>query len=128
DHDSLDIFQQQFEFLQAACIPLPKMHMLKAIAGTELRTRLEGDGRVVNVKLSESAGSDDYLDAAIHTNILPKRMSRAELMSGYMWLVGKVFDWENFEARISGFVDNVQRPPRLETKRSDDGTASHLRR
>jgi radical SAM superfamily enzyme YgiQ (UPF0313 family) len=33
DHDTQATFDEQFNFLQEACIPLPKMHMLKAIAG-----------------------------------------------------------------------------------------------
>jgi Radical SAM superfamily/Domain of unknown function (DUF4070) len=127
DHDSTAIFQEQFDFLQAACIPLPKMHMLKAIAGTELRTRLEVDGRVVNVRLPHSGTSDDYLDAAVHTNILPALMSREELMTGYIWLLEEIFDWENFENRIAGFVDNVSRKPLRSADANKDRTATHVR-
>lgn len=127
DHDTRTIFEEQFEFLQAAQIPLPKMHMLKAIAGTELHDRLHAAGRVIEVAMPQSGGSQEYLDAAIHTNILPVGMTREELMNGYLWLVEKVFAWENFEARVNGFVDGVSRQPRTGRHGPTAGTASYLR-
>ncbi|WP_197054289.1 B12-binding domain-containing radical SAM protein [Sphingomonas sp. 37zxx] len=127
DHDTPTIFQEQFEFLQAAQIPLPKMHMLKAIAGTELYDRLHAVGRVIDVAMPHSGGSQEYLDAAVHTNILPVGMTREELMNGYLWLVEKIFAWENFEERVNGFVDGVSRQPQVSWSAPSKGTANYLR-
>jgi radical SAM superfamily enzyme YgiQ (UPF0313 family) len=127
DHDTPSIFQEQFDFIQDSCIPLPKMHMLKAIAGTELRDRMENAGRVIHVPSAADGPSDDYLDAQIHTNILPMRMTRTQLMTGYLWLLERVFSWTNFETRVGGFVDNVTRVPRVRQEDPKTGTAAYLR-
>lgn len=126
DHDTVATFDEQFAFLQDSCIPLPKMHMLKAIPGTELHARLMAEGRVVDRATIADGGSADYLDAAVHSNILPVGMSRIELMAGYLDLVERIFDWENFARRTAGFVANVARPPRPAVERPDQRRVSGL--
>jgi radical SAM superfamily enzyme YgiQ (UPF0313 family) len=111
DHDTPDVFDRQFEFLQESFIPLPKIHMLKAIEGTELKTRMVGEGRVLDMNRLYRSGSAEYLDAHLYTNILPKKMSRRELLLGYLDLIERIFDWDNFEVRMKGFVTNVKRRP-----------------
>ncbi|WP_448203915.1 B12-binding domain-containing radical SAM protein [Azospirillum sp. sgz302134] len=126
DHDTVDTFDLQFEFLQQSCIPIPRMHMLKAIAGTELRERLVRDGRVLDIaKLTGDTGH--YLDANVHCNILPAGMSRVELLSGYLRLVERIFDWTNFEERMYGFIDNVTRPPQVPERVSAASAAEGLK-
>jgi radical SAM superfamily enzyme YgiQ (UPF0313 family) len=127
DHDTTATFDDVFTFLQAACIPLPKMHMLKAIPGTELHARLSAEGRVINSAGIGSGGSAEYLDAGVHTNILPGRMSRVELMQGYDRLLARIWDWGNFEQRVTGFVRRVERPPRLPIEAPGTGHAAYLR-
>jgi radical SAM superfamily enzyme YgiQ (UPF0313 family) len=127
DHDTPDAFDMQFEFLQETFIPVPKMHMLKAIAGTELRTRMIGEGRVLNMnELYRSSGAE-YLDAHIYTNILPKRMTRTQLALGYLGLIERIFDWDNFEERMKGFVGNVKRQPNLPTENATAGVVASLK-
>jgi len=87
------------------------MHMLKAIRGTDLWKRLMKEGRVVEV--DQLYGSTMGVDPQHSTNVIPKGMTRVELLSGYMDLVERVFAWENFEARIKGFVANIQRQPKV---------------
>jgi radical SAM superfamily enzyme YgiQ (UPF0313 family) len=111
DSDTPDIFDLQFEFLQEACIPFPRPHMLKAIRGTDLWTRLSKEGRVVEV--DKLYGNTMGIDPQHTTNIIPKGMSRVELLTGYMKLVERIFDWENFEARIKGFISNIKRRPNV---------------
>jgi radical SAM superfamily enzyme YgiQ (UPF0313 family) len=127
DHDTTATFETVFDFLQEACIPLPKMHMLKAIPGTELHARLSAAGRVISTSGIGSGGSAEYLDAGVHTNILPERMSRVELMQGYDWLLGRIWDWTSFEQRVTGFVSKVQRAPRLPVEAPGTGHAAYLR-
>lgn len=126
DHDSPATFDEQFEFLQKACIPLPKMHMLKATSGTELHARLLAEGRVIDMSKVMGGGSADYLDAAINTNIIPKGMTRVELLTGYLGLIERIFNWDNFEQRVTGFVANVKRQPKPRTKESETGLAASL--
>jgi radical SAM superfamily enzyme YgiQ (UPF0313 family) len=111
DSDTLDIFDQQVDFLQEACIPFPRPHMLKAIHGTDLWKRLKAEGRVI--EFDEIYGSTMKFDAQSMTNIIPKQMTRIQLLSGYMNMVERIFDWDNFEARIKGFVSNVKRQPKF---------------
>ena len=127
DHDTPDVFDRQFEFLQEAFIPIPKIHMLKAIDGTELRTRMVGEGRVLDMNRLYRSGSAEYLDAHIYTNILPRKMTRRELLLGYLDLVERIFDWDNFEARMKGFVGNVRRQPNLPPEDPNSGIVGNLR-
>jgi radical SAM superfamily enzyme YgiQ (UPF0313 family) len=127
DHDTPDVFDRQFEFLQESCMPLPKMHMLKAIAGTELRTRMIKDERVLDMNQLYHSGSAEYLDANLYTNILPKRMTRKELLLGYLGLVERVVNWDNFEARMKGFIGNIKRQPNLRFEDPNSGIAGSLK-
>jgi radical SAM superfamily enzyme YgiQ (UPF0313 family) len=104
DHDTPDIFDEHFEFLQQACIPHPQVHILKAIDGTELLERFRNEGRILDYG-TELFQPD--LHPQLKTNIIPKRMTRAELLSGYLSLKEKLFDWDNFAARMKGFILNL---------------------
>ena len=104
DHDTTDIFEEHFEFLQMACIPHPQVHILKAIDGTELLERFRREGRILDYG-TELFQPD--LHPQLKTNIIPKRMTRAELLSGYLGLKEKLFDWDNFAARMKGFMLNL---------------------
>jgi radical SAM superfamily enzyme YgiQ (UPF0313 family) len=113
DHDTTSIFDEQFEFLQEACIPMPTIGMLCAPMGTRLRDRMLAEGRLL-------AGDDDpirrpnaerFLMPTANTNIIPAGMSRIELFQGYLGLHERIRDWGNFSARMKGFVSNMKRPP-----------------
>lgn len=104
DHDDTDIFDIQYDFIQKACIPSLAVNMLKAPLGTRLWTRLRQEGRVVSlVKVKDQLGHPRS-----YTNIIPKRMSRVELMNGYRYLLEKVYSWESFSERIKGFISHVR--------------------
>ena len=111
DHDTTAIFDEMFEFLQESNMPLPRPHMLKAIPGTELHKRLVGQNRVIDSRAITGAVASEYLDAVVYSNVVPAGMSRAELVAGYGELVRKIFDWDNFSARLLGFVEGVTREP-----------------
>jgi radical SAM superfamily enzyme YgiQ (UPF0313 family) len=113
DHDGLDIFDRQFEFSQEACLPTPLAHMLKAPVGTKLWVRLHKEGRVVQFWQD---GAKPLGDTRAWTNILPKQMTRKELMSGYLGLVERLRDWHNFEARVKGMISLVQRQPQVKPR------------
>ncbi len=109
DNDTKEIFDLQFEFLQTACIPIPVMHMLQALPGTELWNRLVKERRVLDLQLLYDVNDDHYFDSAFITNIIPKRMTRIDLFSNYINLLEKILDWENFALRVMGFVSNVRK-------------------
>lgn len=104
DHDDTDIFDIQYEFIQKACIPSLAINMLKAPLGTRLWTRLRQEGRVVSfVKVKDQLGHPRS-----YTNIIPKRMSRVDLMRGYRSLLEKVYHWDSFSERIKGYISHVR--------------------
>jgi Radical SAM superfamily/Domain of unknown function (DUF4070)/B12 binding domain len=113
DHDDASIFDQQFEFSQEACIPMPTAHMLKAPLGTKLWVRFHKEGRVVHF---EETGLRPLNDTRAWTNILPKLMTRQELMTGYLSLVERLRDWRNFEARVMGMLSLIQRQPQVKPR------------
>jgi radical SAM superfamily enzyme YgiQ (UPF0313 family) len=114
DHDDASIFDRQIAFAQEACIANPMPHMLKAPVGTKLWVRLHQEGRVMQFW---EDGGKPLSDMRAWTNILPKQMTRLELMSGYLSLVERVRDWRNFEARVKGMIALVQRQPKVQRRR-----------
>lgn len=108
DHDDLDIFDKQYEFIQKAFLPSVSLHMLNAPIGTRLWRRLREEGRVIDIfKIT------DKVTRRIITNVIPKRMSRIELMQGFRSLYERVFSWDSFKERMMGFVSLVHRAPNV---------------
>src|SRR5262249_56645421 len=70
DHDTTDVFREQFDFLQAANVPICSPGMLNAPAGTPLERRLRADRRLV-----ELPGFGHYSA----TKLVPKPMAVEEL-------------------------------------------------
>jgi radical SAM superfamily enzyme YgiQ (UPF0313 family) len=90
DHDTTDVFQEQFEFLQEAGVPICGTGMLNAPEGTPLEHRLRREGRLV-------AARDDFY---VETNIIPKQMSRDELSHGHRWLLNRLYHAPHFLDRV----------------------------
>jgi radical SAM superfamily enzyme YgiQ (UPF0313 family) len=107
DHDDRSIFETQFAFLQAAGIAMPILAVLGAPVGTPLWTRLQREDRVVQIP-----GYGGYAGTPTLTNIIPKQMTRAELMAGYRDLVRRTRRWDHFEARMRRLLLDVRRRPR----------------
>lgn len=53
----------------------------------------------------------DRLTKRFITNVIPKRMSRVELMQGYRDLYARIYNWKSFKERMLGFVSLFKRPP-----------------
>ncbi|HZZ28558.1 MAG TPA: B12-binding domain-containing radical SAM protein [Pirellulales bacterium] len=77
DSDDLNIFDDQYRFIQENGITLAMVGMLQAIPKTPLYQRLQREGRLVEEDPS--------------CNIVPKLMSRDELRSGYWKLVERLY-------------------------------------
>src|SRR5262249_52129504 len=73
DHDDSTIFRAQCEFIRDAHIVHAMIGMLHAIPKTPLYVRLASEGRL---------DCDD--DPEFGTNVIPQRISRAELRAGYV--------------------------------------------
>lgn len=106
DHDDLTIFDQQFRFLQETGIAICNINILKAPKGTRLWSRLAESGRVFDLPESQQAANIESL-----TNIVPQQMTLRELLSGYIALVERVRNWDNFEARVRSMISQVQPRP-----------------
>ena len=106
DHDDTTIFDTQFEFLQESGIPNTGIGLLQAPLGTKLWVRLHKEGRVIQLSDLKPA-----LTTIHETNIMPKNMTRVDLMTGYRGLVERIRDWSNFEARGKEMITQVLRRP-----------------
>ncbi|MFY9457659.1 MAG: radical SAM protein [Candidatus Spechtbacterales bacterium] len=111
DQDDTTIFDRQFQFMQAAGIGTPMVNTLKAPPGTKLWIRMHKEGRIVRPRnvpdFEEQIGSDPL------TNIVPAKMTRTELRSGYLDLVQRLRAWPNFEDRVKTMLAQIQRKPNV---------------
>lgn len=108
DSDGPDIFDKMYEFIQQSYFPSVSLHMLNAPMGTRLWRRLRADGRVIDpLKISAN------ITQRIFNNVIPKRLSRVELMAGFRDLYIRVFSWESFEERMINWISIVDRPPKV---------------
>jgi hypothetical protein len=99
DSDDANIFREQYEFLQAAGIPLVMSGMLVAPHKTPLWKRLEEDGRL----WSEEGFANNFAS----TNVVPKQMSRKQLFEGYSWLIQKLYTPEAYEERLMTAMESI---------------------
>ncbi|MHC5536839.1 B12-binding domain-containing radical SAM protein [Singulisphaera rosea] len=91
DQDDETIFDRQFEFLSRAKIIGAMAGMLSAIPKTPLYERLEAAGRLDN------AAADD---PNIATNVIPLLMSREAMRDGWLDLMDRLYDAENYFERF----------------------------
>src|ERR1051325_10625335 len=77
DQDDPSIFDEQYEFLQAAQIPIAMLSVLLAVPKTPLYQRLEAAGRIAN-----GTNIERYVGTEGGTNFLPLNMTREELHQG----------------------------------------------
>ncbi|MEO6811473.1 MAG: B12-binding domain-containing radical SAM protein [Isosphaeraceae bacterium] len=98
DNDDPGIFERQFQFLRQSRVVAAMAGMLSAIPKTPLYDRLEADGRLDN------AAADD---PRIATNIIPLNMTREELRDGWVDLMSRLYDVENYFERFSSlYIEN----------------------
>jgi radical SAM superfamily enzyme YgiQ (UPF0313 family) len=95
DHDDVQIFQEQFDFLQEAGIPFTTCGVLTALEKTPLHARLEKEGRLVPFDRARTLGH-----GAADLNFVPRLMTMDELREGYNWLVRSLYKYENYAARL----------------------------
>ena len=92
DHDTEEIFDQQFNFIQKAGLQRLPISLLTAFPKTPLHLRVQNEGR-----LSELYDNDML---SFKTNIVPKQMDYAVMMEGYRNLHRRLFTDKNIAERV----------------------------
>jgi radical SAM superfamily enzyme YgiQ (UPF0313 family) len=116
DNDDPAIFDEQYEFLQAAQIPIVMLSVLLAVPKTPLYKRLQAEGRLLT---PDPTGSDrsHYVGTAGGTNFHPRNMTCEELKRGQERLYRRLYAPGAFAARLLGnlsrFRDVRYRPERM---------------
>jgi radical SAM superfamily enzyme YgiQ (UPF0313 family) len=97
DQDDASIFDEQYNFLQEAQIPIVMLTALMAVPRTPLYQRLEAAGRLAN-------GTDwsRYEGTNGGTNFLPLNLTQEELRTGQANLYRRLYTPEAFAARLLG--------------------------
>jgi radical SAM superfamily enzyme YgiQ (UPF0313 family) len=118
DQDDADIFQEQFDFLQAAQIPIVMINALEAVPRTPLYKRLQAEGRLLHSSYADAVATSRYQTGVGMTNFRPARMTGEELTGGLSWLFEKLYAPEAFSTRLLGnlsrFHDVHFRPERVQ--------------
>ena len=95
DHDDTAIFDEQFEFIQAARVPISMTGLLNAVPRTPLYERLKAARRLV---------ADHLGDQFVFTNVIPQAMSRLELYEGYQRLLERLYTYRAFRRRTMDLI------------------------
>jgi radical SAM superfamily enzyme YgiQ (UPF0313 family) len=103
DNDSLETFPRQEHFITAAGIQVAMVGLLTALPRTPLYERLQQEGRLI-----PQAPHGDNTGAG--TNILPKRMSYAEMISAYKDLYRRLVSDASISARIYNKTHDLRLP------------------
>lgn len=100
DNDDQSVFDDLYKFIKDTCSPIAGISLLNAPRHTTLYKRLQAEGRLI--------GDDFSGEWQLYTNIIPKQMSRDELISRYWDLYHKVYHPDAFETRIEQWLHNVE--------------------
>jgi radical SAM superfamily enzyme YgiQ (UPF0313 family) len=117
DHDDPSIFEEQYDFLQEAQIPIVLVNALEAVPRTPLYNRLKAEGRLLNGH-PDADDTTRYQSGVGMTNFRPRQMTGEELKQGLQRLFQRLYAPEAFTARLLGnlsrFKDVRFRPERMQ--------------
>lgn len=99
DNDDASIFDEQYNFLQEAGIPIVMLSVLLAIPKTPLYDRLKAAGRL---RTPDPTGTDrsHFVGTAGGTNFEPMNMTGEELRQGQQQLYRRLYAPKIFEQRL----------------------------
>ena len=103
DNDTLDTFEQQYQFITASGIQVAMVGLLTALPRTPLFERLEREGRL----LPEAYHGDN---TKLGTNFIPKRMDYQAMVNHYQALYRRLFSDRTIAARIRNKTRYMKRP------------------
>jgi radical SAM superfamily enzyme YgiQ (UPF0313 family) len=106
DSDGPDIFERMLDFAMSVPIPIFNLGALVAPAATPLFDRMRREGRLL-------PGGIEVPATPLDTNIIPKQMTREELLQGVRWLGYQLYRPKAFVHRLRHFVRKfgAERPP-----------------
>ncbi len=99
DHDDERTFGELDDFFTRTQSPIVGISLLNAPRHTPLYQKLEKENRLL--------GGDFSGEWQLYTNIIPKQMSREELLTGYCLLFKKLYDPVGFYERLVGWLRQV---------------------
>jgi len=121
DEDDPDIFDQHIQFWNDALILVPYTNILTAIPHTKLWMRLAREGRLIPTPGAQEGIFD------LTSNVVPKNMSRKQLIEGYRYLLDKAADFGFFAQRLRGWIDLVKRTPEVSERHLSDALVRERR-
>ncbi|MGE5664893.1 MAG: B12-binding domain-containing radical SAM protein [Deltaproteobacteria bacterium] len=108
DSDDAAVFEEHRRFIQASRIPQVLTGLLQAPPRTPLWERLEREGRL----------RDGFTgDSVVWTNVVPKRMSREELLLGQADLLESVFAYDSYAERTIAYLTAPRRMEPIQPRR-----------
>ena len=110
DGDDASIFERQYTFAMASSVPIFSLATLVAPDATPLHARLAAEGRLFDNSSVTTA-------APWHSNIVPKQMTREEVVQGVKWLCNSLYRPDAFEERVAKVIATFGR--RREQKRPE---------
>ncbi len=111
DHDGVDIFKRQFEFIQRSGVVTAMVGLLNALPETRLYRRLKKEGRL------DADTTGNNTEAKL--NFQPK-LSKEFLINGYRELMKRLYEPHHYYQRIRTFLDRQKpRGPRLRLSRAE---------
>ena len=110
DSDGLDIFRRQYEFAMSLPVPIFSLGPLVAPDATPLNERMRRAGRLIENE--DSAAATPWNT----TNIIPKKMSREQLLEGVKWLCEELYHPSAFAERVNLFIDKIGKESELLAK------------
>lgn len=93
DHDTVDTFERQYQFITQSGIQASMIGLLQATPRTPLYDRLAKDGRLI----PHATHTDN---SRLGTNVIPKGMAYDEMVEGYRTLHYRLFSDAGIAARI----------------------------
>jgi radical SAM superfamily enzyme YgiQ (UPF0313 family) len=118
DNDDPSIFDEQYEFLQKAQIPIVMLSVLLAVPKTPLYERLKKEGRLLHAR-PNTGDCSHWVGTAGGTNFHPLHMTREELKAGQERLYQRLYAPDAFAARLLGNLSRFRevryQPERLQS-------------
>jgi radical SAM superfamily enzyme YgiQ (UPF0313 family) len=106
DADTPDVFDDVFEFVRDSGLYEVQVTFMTPFPGTPLYHRLRNEGRIIRDKAWE-------LCTLFDINFQPKNMSLAELQSGFLGLVKRLYSAEETTERRAKFKKMLRGSPRF---------------
>jgi radical SAM superfamily enzyme YgiQ (UPF0313 family) len=104
DGDTPEVFEDVFWFVKTSGLYEVQVTFLTAFPGTPLYTRLQREGRIIRERAWE-------LCTLFDINITPKNMTVAQLQSGFLSLVKKLYSTEETRQRRRHFKQMLKHSP-----------------